>query len=65
MHMYDWMDNSISINLLTKDTCVVISHTGEMIGKDCADSWFDICKLKHQLRKYFNIKNIRNIVIIH
>jgi len=49
MHMYDWMDNSISINLLTMDTCVVISHTGDMIGTDCNYDWFDICKLKYQL----------------
>ena len=59
MHMYDWMDGAISIDLWTIDTCVVISHSGDMIGADCADTWFDICKLKERIRKYFNIKMLQ------
>ena len=56
MHMYDWMDGAISIDIWTSDTCVVISHSGAMIGTDCNQDWFDLCKLKERMRKYFNIK---------
>ena len=60
MHMYDWMDGAISINLWTTDTCAVISWSGGLIGSDCNDQWFDLCKLKERMRKYFNIKNIKD-----
>ena len=42
-------------HLRTMDTCVVISWSGDMIGNDCNEQWFDVCKLKERMRKYFNI----------
>jgi len=49
MHMYDWMDGAISIDLRTMDDCVVISHSGTMNGTDCSFDWFDLCKLKERM----------------
>ena len=39
-----------------------------MIGNDCNEQWFDLCKLKERLRKYFNIKKYykhSNNTLIH
>jgi len=49
MHMYDWMDSAISIDLWTTDTCVVISWSEDLIGRDCNDPWFYLCKLKERM----------------
>ena len=55
-------------HLRTMDDCVVISHSGTMNGTDCSYDWFDLCKLKERMRKYFNVQKYykhRKSTLIH